>query len=81
MSVDPEALAAAFAVINAVVDDLVSSDCDALRTREQLAVLAHCETVRRRLPAIEYPLINSLAHQATPKNWAARWRTRSPRPH
>ncbi|OBF75976.1 hypothetical protein A5750_09685 [Mycobacterium sp. 852002-51613_SCH5001154] len=67
MSVDPEALSAAFAVINAAVDDLVRSDCDALATREQLAMLEHCESVRRRLPAIEHPLINSLAHKATPE--------------
>ncbi|OCB39298.1 hypothetical protein A5676_14060 [Mycobacterium malmoense] len=67
MSVDPEALSAAFAVINTAVDDLVGSDCDALATREQLAMLGQCESVRRRLPAIEHPLINSLAHKATPE--------------
>ncbi|OBF02891.1 hypothetical protein A5730_23175 [Mycobacterium sp. ACS4054] len=65
MSVDPEALSAAFAVINAAVDDLIGSDCDALATGEQLAMLEHCESLRRRLPAIEHPLINSLAHKAT----------------
>ena len=64
MSVDREALAAAFDAIDAAVDDLVGYDCEALATREQLAVLERCEKVRRRLPAIEHPVINSLARQA-----------------
>ncbi len=64
MSVDREALSAAFDTIDAALDDLVGYDCDALATPEQLAVLERCETVRRRLPAIEHPLINSLARQA-----------------
>ncbi|OBH47535.1 hypothetical protein A5687_16805 [Mycobacterium mantenii] len=64
MSVDREALSAAFDAIDAALDDLVDCDCDALATREQLAMLERCEKVRRRLPAIEHPLINSLARQA-----------------
>ncbi|MGD1174138.1 HNH endonuclease signature motif containing protein [Mycobacterium seoulense] len=67
MSVDPEALSAAFDVIDAAVKDLIGYGCDALATREQLAMLARCEKVRRQLPAIEHPLINSLARQATPE--------------
>ncbi|BBZ69519.1 HNH endonuclease signature motif containing protein [Mycobacterium paraseoulense] len=67
MSVDPEALSAAFDVIDAAVKDLIGHDCDALATREQLAMLARCEKVRRQLPAIEHPLINDLARQATPE--------------
>ncbi len=67
MSVDREALSAAFDVIDAAVDDLVGYDCDALATREQLALLVRCEKVRRRLPAIEHPLINNLVRQATPE--------------
>lgn len=65
MSVDREALSAAFATIDAAFDDLVGYDCAALATREQLAMLERCEKVRRRLPAIEHPLINSLARQAS----------------
>jgi hypothetical protein len=57
-------LAAAFDTIDAAFDDLVDCDCEALTTREQLAVLERCEKVRRRLPAIEHPVINSLARQA-----------------
>jgi Domain of unknown function (DUF222) len=58
-------LSAAFDVIDAAVDDLLRCDCDALATPEQLAMLRRCENVRRRLPAIEHPLINNLARQAT----------------
>jgi hypothetical protein len=62
--VDEEALAAAFETIDAAIDDLVGYDCEALPTPEQLAMLERCEKVRRRLPAIEHPLINSLVRQA-----------------
>ncbi|ORA17751.1 hypothetical protein BST14_08145, partial [Mycobacterium arosiense ATCC BAA-1401 = DSM 45069] len=62
--VDREALAAAFDTIDAALDVLVGYDSEALATREQLAMLERCEKVRRRLPAIEHPLINALARQA-----------------
>jgi hypothetical protein len=65
VSIDREALSAAFDTVDAAFDDLVGYDCDALATRELLALLKRCEKVRRRLPAIEHPLINSLARQAT----------------
>ncbi|GAB1811081.1 HNH endonuclease signature motif containing protein [Mycobacterium sp. MUNTM1] len=64
MSVDREAWTAAFDTIDAALGDLVGYDCDTLVTREQLAMLERCEKVRRQLPALEHPLINSLARQA-----------------
>ncbi|UXA04523.1 HNH endonuclease [Mycobacterium sp. SMC-2] len=67
MSVDPEAVSAAFDTIDAAVKELIGNDCDASTTREQLAMLVRCEKVRRQLPAIEHPLINNLARQATPE--------------
>ncbi|WP_090421903.1 HNH endonuclease signature motif containing protein [Mycobacterium europaeum] len=67
MSVDPEAVSAAFDTIDAAVKELIGYDCDASTTREQLAMLGRCERVRRQLPAIEHPLINNLARQATPE--------------
>lgn len=67
MSTDREALTAAFDTIDAAFDDLVTQDCDALVTREQFALLERCEKVRRRLPAVEHPLINNLVRQATPQ--------------
>ena len=42
-------------------------DCEALVTREQLALLERFERLRRRIPAVEHPLINSVARQATPE--------------
>jgi hypothetical protein len=65
VSIDREALSAAFDAIDAAFDDLVARDCDGLAPREQLALLERCENVRRRLPAVEHPLINGLARQAT----------------
>ena len=37
---------------------------DALTTPERLALLQRCEKLRRRLPAIEHPLINQVGEQA-----------------
>ncbi|TVS84523.1 HNH endonuclease signature motif containing protein [Mycobacterium helveticum] len=67
MNVDREELTAAFDALDADVDRLLGFDCDALTTREQLALLERVEKVRRRLPALEHPLINNLARQATPE--------------
>lgn len=65
VSIDREAVLAAFDTIDAALADLVGYDGDELATREQLAMLERCEKVRRQLPAIEHPLINNLARQAT----------------
>jgi hypothetical protein len=65
VSIDREALSAAFATINGAFNELIEQDCDALVAREQLALLRECEKIRRRLPAVEHPLINGLARQAT----------------
>jgi len=65
--VDQEALTAAFDALDAAVDGVLGLDFEALTTRERLALLERCERVRRRLPAVEHPLINQLAHQATPE--------------
>jgi hypothetical protein len=39
---------------------------DVLTTPERLALLEHCEEIRRMLSAVEHPLINQLAEQADP---------------
>src|ERR1700758_3215520 len=65
--VDREAVTAAFDVLDAAVDGVAALDVDALSTREWLALLERTEKLRRRLPAIEHPLINHLARQATPE--------------
>jgi hypothetical protein len=58
---------AAFDAVDAAVDGVAALNFDALTTREWLALLERCERVRRRLPAVEHPLINQLARQATPE--------------
>ncbi|WP_142278525.1 DUF222 domain-containing protein, partial [Mycobacterium europaeum] len=58
----------------AVFDDLDSVlararalPVDAMSVQQQLVLLERCEKVRRQLPSIEHPVINSLARQATPE--------------
>jgi len=62
---DREAVTAAFDALDAAVDAVADLQFDALTTRESLGLLERCERVRRRLPAVEHPLINNLARQAT----------------
>jgi len=53
--------------LDAAVDGALECGFDALTTPERLALLERAEKVRRRLPALEHPLINQLARQATPE--------------
>ena len=53
-----------FDALDAALDRACALSFDALNPRQQLAVLERCEKLRRRIPAIEHPLINSLAHQS-----------------
>jgi hypothetical protein len=55
---------AVFGALDAEVDRACALELDALNVQQQLAVLERCERLRRRIPAIEHPLINSLARQA-----------------
>ncbi|WP_342228668.1 HNH endonuclease [Mycobacterium avium subsp. hominissuis] len=72
MSSDREAVSAAFDAIDAALDDLLDCDYAALATREKLALLNRCERLRRRLPAVEHPLINALARDASPAELGGR---------
>ena len=60
-------MTAAFDALDAAFDSVAGFDVDALATPEQLALLERCERLRRRIPAVEHPLINSVARQATPE--------------
>jgi Domain of unknown function (DUF222) len=62
-----DAITAAFDAPDAAADTVAELKFDALTTPERLALLERCERVRRRLPAVEHPLINQLARQATPE--------------
>ena len=53
--------------MDASFERVLEFDCEALSTGEQLALLERFERLRRRIPAAEHPLINSVARQATPE--------------
>ncbi|EID12216.1 hypothetical protein MXEN_14171 [Mycobacterium xenopi RIVM700367] len=53
-----------FDALEAALDAVLELSCDALTTPERFA-LERCERVRRRLPAVEHPLINEIGRQAS----------------
>jgi Domain of unknown function (DUF222) len=63
--VDRETFTAAFDALDAALDGVLGLDFDPLTTPERLVLLERVERVRRRLPAVEHPLINQLARQAS----------------
>lgn len=64
---DRQAATARFDALDAALEEILDSNFEALRPDEQLVLLERVERVRRRLPAIEHPMINSIAHQASPE--------------
>jgi len=64
---DREALTADFDALEAALDSVLARKVDALTPPQLLELLERCERVRRRLPAVEHPIINQLAHQASPE--------------
>ncbi|WP_142278468.1 DUF222 domain-containing protein, partial [Mycobacterium europaeum] len=58
---------AVFDALDADLDRACALSFDASNPRQCLEWLQRCERVRRRIAAIEHPLINSLARQATPE--------------
>ncbi|OBG31460.1 HNH endonuclease signature motif containing protein [Mycolicibacter heraklionensis] len=50
-----------FDALSADLDRALELDFDALTPRECLALLRRCEKLRRRLPAVEHPMVNALA--------------------
>ncbi|WP_406816912.1 HNH endonuclease signature motif containing protein [Mycobacterium sp. M23085] len=61
---DQQDVDAVFDALDAAWDRACALNFDALNPQQQLAVLRRCERQRRRIPAVEHPLINSLARQA-----------------
>jgi hypothetical protein len=59
-----EEIDARFTAADAALCGLFELSFDALTTPERLTLLQSCETLRRRLPAVEHPLINQVAEQA-----------------
>ncbi len=56
-----EAIVEVFDALSADLDRALELDFDALTPRECLALLRRCERLRRRLPAVEHPMVNRLA--------------------
>ncbi|HEX7323445.1 MAG TPA: HNH endonuclease signature motif containing protein [Mycobacterium sp.] len=56
----------AFDALAVDLDRALDLDFDALTTPERLALLQRCERLRRRLPAVEHPLVNGLVEHASP---------------
>ncbi|MGB3474270.1 MAG: HNH endonuclease signature motif containing protein [Mycobacterium sp.] len=50
-----------FDALSADLDRALDLDFEALTPRECLALLRRCERLRRRLPAVEHPIVNRLA--------------------
>ena len=59
-----EEIVEAFDALEADLDRALELSFDTLTTPERLAMLQRCETFRRRLPAVEHPLINQIGEQA-----------------
>ncbi|MGO9035391.1 HNH endonuclease signature motif containing protein [Mycobacterium sp.] len=59
-----EEIVEAFDALEADLDRALELSFDALTTPERLVMLARCEVFRRRLPALEHPLINQISGQA-----------------
>ncbi|MGD1170585.1 HNH endonuclease signature motif containing protein [Mycobacterium seoulense] len=58
---------AVFDALDAALARACALPVEVMNVQQQLAMLERCEKVRRQLPAIEHPLINSLGRQATPE--------------
>ncbi|MEE2855534.1 MAG: HNH endonuclease signature motif containing protein [Actinomycetota bacterium] len=63
-SSDQQDVDAVFDALDAAWDRACALNLDALSPQQQLAVLRRCEKQRRRIPAVEHPLINSPVRQA-----------------
>lgn len=59
-----EEIVEAFDALEADLDRVLELSFDVLTSPELLAMLRRCEKMRRRLPAVEHPLINQIARQA-----------------
>ncbi|MFL0278450.1 HNH endonuclease signature motif containing protein [Mycobacterium sp. SMC-19] len=56
-----EEVVGVFDALSADLDRALDLDFEALTPRECLALLGRCERLRRRLPAVEHPMVNRLA--------------------
>jgi len=61
-----------FDALDAALNRALELAFDALTTPEGLAMLQRCESIRRRLPAVEHPLVNQIGEQADPAELGGR---------
>lgn len=57
---DRETITTVFDALDRAADAALDLSFDALTAPERLALLERCERLRRRLPAVEHPLVNAL---------------------
>ena len=65
--VDRDAITAAYKAVSDALAKVAALNTEALTSPEWLKLLEHSEKWRRGIPAIEHPMINALARQATPE--------------
>jgi Domain of unknown function (DUF222) len=65
--VDRDAITAAYEAVGDALAKVAALNTEALTSPEWLTLLEHSESWRRCIPAIEHPVINALARQATPE--------------
>lgn len=61
-----EEIELAFKALAAATGAVADLDFTGLTTPERFTMLRHCEELRCRLPAVEHPLLNQIADQASP---------------
>ena len=71
MSSSREDIEAAYDNLDRALETVAALSCDVLTATEKQRLLARLETHRRRLPAVEHPLINQLATERAPETLGA----------
>lgn len=60
---------AAYDNLDKAFETIAAMSCDVLTATEKQRLLARLETHRRRLPAVEHPLINQLGTECARNAW------------
>ncbi len=76
--VDRDAITAAYDALDAAFDGVAALNVDGLTTRDWLALLERNERLRRRLPAVDHPVIITWPAKPPRRSWAASFPMRSP---
>lgn len=71
MSSSREDIEAAYENLDKAFETVAAMSCDVLTATEKQRLLARLETHRRRMPAVEHPLINQLGTECAPETLGA----------